>query len=132
LDDPANEKGIDLDCIHKKNHKKIVIAVKKKPKLNDLGQVIQLSQQGADQRIYLYLNGATQSFRDQMGMFKSTIEFWDEKLLEKNLDESHLAIWLKIVNSINKIIFTTVEYDPQKSFPKPTRVLYDNYLGSER
>lgn len=92
MDDPANEKGVDLECTHKNNHKKVIIAVKKKPKVNDLGQVLQLSQHEADQRIYLYLNGATQSFRDQMGGFESTIEFWDEKSLGKSLDESRLTI----------------------------------------
>lgn len=132
-DDPANEKGIDLECTHKKNHKKIIIAVKKKPKVNDLGQVLQLSQHDADRRIYLYINGAAQSFRDQIVTFESTIEFWDEKAFEKNLDESRLAIWLKIdnsfairaINSINNTIFTTIKNASEKPVPKPNRVIFE-------
>jgi hypothetical protein len=68
-DDPANEKGIDLECINKNTHKRVIISVKKKPKKNDLGQILELSQHEADLRIYLFLNGAAQSFRDQMVTF---------------------------------------------------------------
>jgi len=125
-DDPANENGIDLECTHKKDQNKVIVAVKKKPNKNDLGQVLQLSQQVANRRIYLYLNGAAQSFRDQMVTFESEVEFCDEKALENILDESGIAIWLKIdnsdailaLNSISKNLFASIEKSPLVSFPK--------------
>ncbi|HAC14786.1 MAG TPA: hypothetical protein DCE78_02400 [Bacteroidetes bacterium] len=132
-EDPANEKGIDLECSHKITQKKILIAVKKKPKVNDLGQVLQLSQHSADHRIYLYLNGAAQSFRDQIIKFEPTIEFWDETKLEFALNESHLAIWIKIdnsntiqaINKINRTLFTAIKSPSGNTFPKPNKKMLE-------
>lgn len=125
LEDPANENGIDLECTHIQNHKKIIIAVKKKPNKPDLGQLLQLSQHDADCRVYLYLNGAAQSFREQMVTFNSTVEFWDEKLLESMLDESGLTIWLKIdnslaiqaISSINTTLFSLIKKPLRNKLP---------------
>ncbi len=102
-EDPANEKGIDLECRRDSDGKKIIVAVKKKPKKNDLGQVLELSQGGAHERVYVYVNGAAQSFRDQRETFASDVEFWDEKVLEERLNESGLTLRLKADNSPAKM-----------------------------
>lgn len=102
-DDPANEKGIDLECRRDSDGKKIIVAVKKKPKKNDLGQVLELSQGDAHERVYVYVNGAAQSFRDQQETFASEVEFWDEKTLEDRLNESDLTLKLKADNSPTKL-----------------------------
>jgi len=102
-EDPANEKGIDLECRRDSDGKKIIVAVKKKPKKNDLGQVLELSQGDAHERVYVYVNGAAQSFRDQRETFASKVEFWDEKILEDRLNESDLTLKLKADNSPTKL-----------------------------
>ena len=62
-EDPTNERGIDLECTRIKDNKKVTIAVKKKPKKEDLGQLVELSRSDGNQKIYLYINGATQNFQ---------------------------------------------------------------------
>jgi hypothetical protein len=102
-EDPANEKGIDLECRRDSDGKQIIVAVKKKPKKGDLGQVLELSQGDAHERMYIYVNGAAQSFRDQRETFASKVEFWDEKILEERLNESDLTLKLKADNSPTKL-----------------------------
>ena len=134
VEDPANEKGIDLECIHKIDHKKVLIAVKKKPKVSDLGQVLQLSQHDADQRIYVYINGSAQSVRDQFITFESKVEFWDEKKIETVFENSNLIRWLTVdnskalhaINSINKNLMDTIKKTSSKPFPKPNKETLKN------
>lgn len=130
-DDPAHEGGIDLECIRRKDKKKVVIAVKKKPKKSDLGQVIELSQAEADQRVYVLINGSTQSFRNQIENFLQRVEFWDEQELENQLNESHLTLKLKVDNSYaNRAIYTitravigAITTKTNEPFPTPTTKL---------
>jgi len=128
-DDPANERGIDLECTRLKDNFKIFIAVKKKPKKEDIGQLVELSQSIADKKIYLYINGAAQSFRDQISFFESNIEFWNEKLLEEKLNESHLTSKLLIDNTftnyslqeIKSELHKIIKSPKKRSFPKPRK-----------
>jgi hypothetical protein len=77
----------------------------KKPKKEDLGQILQLESHKADERIYVFVEGAAQSFRDMMGRFRSSVEFWDRELFEAKLDESGLRFVLRANNSLaNKAI----------------------------
>lgn len=55
--DPANEEGVDLECIRKTPANRVVIAVKKKPKHDDISQVLELSNTDANRRIYVYVEG---------------------------------------------------------------------------
>jgi len=99
LDDPANERGIDLECNRKSDKRKVLVAVKKNPKKEALAQVVELADYKADERIYVYIGGAAQSFRDKLSNFKSKVQFWDEKELESRLNETGLTLQLKIANS---------------------------------
>ena len=99
-DDPANEKGVDLECHSKADGKTVLIAVKKKPKKEALAQIVELKAQQADERIYVYVDGAAQSFRDMIGSFRPSIEFWDEKILEEKLDETGGRFALRTNNSM--------------------------------
>lgn len=124
--DASHENGIDLECTRKKDNWVVVIAVKKNPKKEDLGQFIELSQSEADQKIYVYVNGAAQSFRNQIPKFETIVDFWDEHKLEENLTESHITLKLLIDNShsnyaiqeITKNILQSIR-SPSKKFPKP-------------
>jgi hypothetical protein len=95
-EDPANERGIDLEC--QRNNEKLLIAVKRKPKKEDLAQLIELSDYEAARRYYIYIGGATQSFRDKIPNFPK-IDFLAETRLEKELNKSHLTLTLRIHNS---------------------------------
>ncbi|MDK2988843.1 MAG: hypothetical protein PWR16_372 [Methanoculleus sp.] len=136
-EDPANEKGIDLECRRDLDGKKVIVAVKRKPKKNDLGQVLELSQGDAHERVYVYVGGAAQSFRDQRETFASQVVFWDEKILEERLNESDLALKLKIDNSpaklamfrIMKSLIEVIKNQPpgalaQKPSPDLMRILW--------
>lgn len=98
-DDPANEKGIDLECNRKSDKRRILVAVKKNPKKEALAQVVELANHKADERIYVYIGGASQSFRDQLSHFESKVQFWDEKEVESRLSETGLTLRLKIANA---------------------------------
>ena len=128
-DDPANEGGIDLECIREDGSIRIIVAVKKKPKKESLAQVVELSDEQANQRIYVYVNGASQSFRNKIPRFKQTVEFWDEKRIETELKKTGMTLWLKIDNSpansaIHKIILSVIEAiitkQPHNTSLKPT------------
>ena len=99
-DDPANEEGIDLECTRDSDNQKVLIAVKKKPKKEALAQLVELAGHPANKRIYVYIGGAAQSFRDKLSTFEQQVEFWDEKKLEEHLNESGLTLQLKIDNSL--------------------------------
>lgn len=96
-DDPSNEGGIDLEC-KKDGITTVIIAVKKKPNKNALAQLVELSNQKVKNRIYVYVGGAVQSFRDNMGNFPN-VEFWNESILEDKLSVTNLTLHLKIDNS---------------------------------
>jgi hypothetical protein len=98
-EDPANEKGIDLECTRDSDNQKVLIAVKKKPRKEALAQLVELVDHPASKRIYVYVGGAAQSFRDKFSTFEPQVEFWDEKKLEEHLNDSGLTLELKIHNS---------------------------------
>lgn len=99
-DDPANEEGIDLECRRKSDGQTTIIAVKRHPRKEALAQVLQLAHQEADKRIYVYVGGAVQSFRDEIKTFEPGVEFWNEKRLQSSLNKSGLALDLVFANSI--------------------------------
>ena len=97
-DDPASEAGVDLEC--RSEQRRVLVAVKKRPKKEALAQVVELSNEPADQRVYVYIGGASQSFRDQQASFADRVEFWDETTLEKRLNESELTRIVRCDNSL--------------------------------
>jgi hypothetical protein len=119
LDDPANERGIDLECSHEKSQTKILVAVKKKPRKEALSQILELMNEPAKKHIYVYVGGSTQSFRDQIIRF-SDIEFWDETKLEESLNESGLTLRLKVDNTLaNRAIFVIMGHILESINTKP-------------
>jgi hypothetical protein len=98
-EDPANEDGIDLECVHGSDKGRVLVAVKKKPKKEALAQVVQLARHQANQRIYVYVGGAAQSFRDEIIAFKPKVEFWNEEVLESEFNETGQTLRLKMANA---------------------------------
>jgi len=125
-DDPANERGVDLECIRERDHTKIIVAVKKKPKKEALAQVLELTNEPSTKRIYVYIGGSSQSFRDQIKRFPE-IDLWNENRLEEALDESGLTLRLKVDNSpanrailiIMRRILESIKTNPSTNFTKP-------------
>jgi len=125
--DPANESGIDLECLRESDHSKVIVTVKKKPKKEALAQVLELANELSTKCIYVYIGGSAQSFRDQIKKF-TTIDFWDETKLEDALDESGLTLRLKVDNSeankailiIMRHILNSIKTKPHTKAPKPT------------
>jgi len=107
-DDPANERGVDLECINNLGGR-VAIAVKKKPNKNALGQLVELSSISVEKRVYVYFGGSTQSFRDNLFHF-SNVDFWDEKILEEELNETELTLRLKIDNSLANQAMQKITY----------------------
>ncbi len=98
-DDPANEEGIDLEFYRKSDNRKVLVAVKKFPKKEALAQIVELADHEADERIYVYVGGGAQSFRNKQANFSSKVVFWDERELESMLNETGMTLRLKIANS---------------------------------
>jgi len=98
-DDPSHEKGIDLECVKKDNSQRIAIAVKKKPRHDDIAQVVELAKASANRLVYVYVQGASQSFLDNFRQFSKKIELWDYTKLEEELRLSNLGLKLVVDNS---------------------------------
>ena len=100
--------------------------------------MVELANSGANQRIYVYVGGAAQSFRDQTRSFVSKIEFWDEAALESALNETGLTPALYFDNSlanaaiwaITRTVWTTVFAKSTKPIPpKMSKRLLQNLWG---
>jgi hypothetical protein len=113
-DDPANEHGVDLECNRNGQRNRVLVSVKKRPKKEALAQIVELSSEPAENRFYVYIGGAAQSFRDKISKFRRKVDFWNEEALESNLNQTGLTLSLKIDNSlatramsqiVNKIIW---------------------------
>jgi len=137
-DDPANEGGVDLECTREKDSIRTLVSVKKKPKKEALAQVVELSGEKADRRIYVYIGGASQSFRDQSSSFETKVEFWNEKKLEDELNESRLTLRLKVDNSlannamfrIMRSLLDSIQTKPPKGqLPKPNSEIMETIWG---
>jgi hypothetical protein len=138
-DDPANEKGVDLECSRPSDNQEVLIAVKKKPKKEALAQLVELVDHPATKRIYVSIGGAAQSFLDNSRKFEAQIEFWDEQKLEDHLNESGLTLRLKVANSqandamfrIMKNLMRIIKSKPAKgSLPgKPSSEIMETLWG---
>lgn len=96
--DPANEVGVDLECSRDSDGERVMVAVKKRPKKEALAQLVELEGHEG-RKVYVYVGGAAQSFRDQLAKFDGKIDFWDERRLDEQLNPSGLTVELKIANS---------------------------------
>jgi hypothetical protein len=88
-EDASHEKGIDLECIHP-SRGRVIIAVKKNPRSEDIVQLQEFSRNDANLRIYVRIRRGTQKFEDETHRVGG-IEFWDSTRLERELDASGLT-----------------------------------------
>lgn len=137
-DDPANEKGIDLEFNRKSDGRRVLVAVKKYPKKGALAQVVELADHEANERIYVYVGGAAQSFRDKLGNFSSRVRFWNEHELEGKLDETGTTLQLKVANSkANEAMFRIMAHilawirtkPPTRAPAKPSAEVLETLWG---
>ena len=138
-EDAPHERGIDLDCTNNEGDR-IVVAVKKDPRTEDIPQLLDLSRTEARKRIYVRIKGGTQRFEDETRKHKETVDFWDPERLEKEMNTSGLTLTLLFRNSsvvtemlriCRLFIVTGQEYEapvkPKRSDCEPMilRVLWD-------
>lgn len=74
-EDPSHEKGIDLDCTDASGQR-VILAVKKIPKTEDIVQLQRLARNDAKQRIYVRIKRGTQEFEDETRRQIGRVEFW--------------------------------------------------------
>lgn len=99
-DDPSHESGVDLDCTSKRGKKHVLVAVKKKPLKTAIAQVLELSRKDAEERVYVYVDGAAESFQESIKDFRRKVAFWDENRLEEHLRSSEMTLSLRLDNSL--------------------------------
>ena len=97
--DPANENGVDLECVNRATKRRLLVAVKKKPVKEAIAQIVQLAANPANEMVYAYVGGASQSFRDNIKGFKDKVKFWDETELESQMNSTGMTLRLKVANS---------------------------------
>ena len=109
-DDRPHEKGIDMEC--QKAREKIVLQAKMKPVKGDLEQLRSLSSSMADQRIYVYIQNPSVSFKREMDNLRSSVAFWDSNNLHDFLIENRSLLYLQslflssdLVKCIIKVLF---------------------------
>jgi hypothetical protein len=64
--DRRGEKGIDMECTRTAENQKVIIAVKKKPKKSDIGQLQDFIKRQASSKIYVYIEEPTSDFKSVM------------------------------------------------------------------
>lgn len=94
-EDPSHEKGIDLDCKDASGNR-VILAIKKDPKTEDIVQLQELARNDAKQRIYVRIKRGTQKFEDETQRLTGLVEFWDSALLEQELNKSCLTLMLLV------------------------------------
>lgn len=93
--DPSGEKGTDL--IYYKDGKEIGMAIKIKPKKEDIYQMQELAERGdIDEKIYIYLETPTMDFREKMEEYKDRVDFWDGKTLAQKMKKENLPLYTEI------------------------------------
>jgi hypothetical protein len=97
-EDAQHERGIDLDCANNEGNR-IVVAVKKDPKTEDIAQLLDLSRTEAKQRIYVRIKRGTQRFEDEARKLRETVDFWDPDTLENEMNRTGLTLTLLFRNS---------------------------------
>ena len=97
-EDPSHEKGIDLDCTDASGQR-VILAVKKIPKTEDIVQLQRLARNDAKQRIYVRIKRGTQEFEDETRRQIGRVEFWDPVRLEREMNESGLTLLLLLGGS---------------------------------
>ncbi|MGA2785860.1 MAG: hypothetical protein ABSF09_14315, partial [Candidatus Bathyarchaeia archaeon] len=96
-EDASHERGIDLDCTGASGER-VIIAVKKDPKTEDIVQLQRFARNDASQKIYVRIKRGTQEFEDETQR-QGTVEFWDQSRLQLTLSESCLTQLLLFENS---------------------------------
>jgi len=96
-EDASHERGVDLKCTDARGTR-VIIAVKKNPRSEDIAQLLEFARNDAEHRIYVRIKRGTQRFEDETHNV-SGVEFWDSRRLEQELDASGLTTLLLLDNS---------------------------------
>jgi hypothetical protein len=77
--DRAHEESVDIEC--QNPQKRVVIQAKIKPAKDDLDQLRKLSHSVANERIYVYVENPSLSFKKEMEALNQQVKFWDSDTL---------------------------------------------------
>lgn len=105
--DRGGENGADLECTKTGETEKILIAVKKKPRKIDVGQLETFAKRTARTKIYVYIEEPSTAFRKAMEKVKDQVSFWNAGKLTYEAFSTHIRFYLFMVieNSFEIPIF---------------------------
>ena len=105
--DRGAENGADLECARMEETGKILVAVKKKPRKIDIGQLKAFAKSPAILRIYVHTEEPTIAFRKAMEEAQASVTFWNaEKLTHEVFStDARFYIFMVVENSFEIPIF---------------------------
>jgi len=105
--DRSGEDGADLECSKTGETEKILVAVKKKPRKNDVGQLKTFAKRSENMKIYVYIEEPSTFFREAMQQLDNRISFWNAEKLTNELFSTDTRFYLFMVleNSFQQPIF---------------------------
>lgn len=105
--DRSGENGADLECSKTGETGKILIAVKKKPRKIDAGQLKIFAKRPASTKIYVHIEEPSTAFRKAMEEVKNHISFWNAEKLTCEVFSTDIRFYLFMVieNSFEIPIF---------------------------
>lgn len=105
--DRSGENGADLECTKTGETGKILIAVKKKPRKIDTGQLEILAKRQASTKIYVHIEEPSTAFRKAMEKVKNHVSFWNAEKLTYEVFSTDIRFYLFMIieNSFEIPIF---------------------------
>jgi len=100
-DDKTMEKKAGCDLLCRKPGETIGIAVKKRPRAEDIDQMKKLARKRYSRRVYVNVEDPTPEFMEAARNYRGKIEFWDPEYIEGMLEKNDvgLAILYNIIFS---------------------------------
>ncbi|MHA1748909.1 MAG: hypothetical protein ACTSYF_09760, partial [Promethearchaeota archaeon] len=125
--DRRGERGADLVVWKPSEAEKIAIAIKIKPKKQDIYQLEELSKREEKEKKYIFIKDPATDFYSKMKSFDNVVDFWDNEKLLYEISSSTPDLALKITTQnhplyyfIWKIIVKLLDLHREYLYNKPT------------
>jgi gas vesicle protein len=108
--DRRGEQGVDMECTKPAENEKVILAVKKKPKKSDVGQLEEFAKRPSTSRIYVFIDEPSTAFKNVMDGLKNRMSFWNAETLTYELFCTDLRFYLFMVleNSFEKQVYKII------------------------
>lgn len=105
--DRGAENGADLECTRMEETGKILIAVKKKPRKIDIGQLKTFAKRPTISKIYVHIEEPSAAFRKAMEEVQTRVNFWNAEKLTYEIfcTDVRFYLFMVIENSFEIPIF---------------------------